>query len=422
MKQFFHQNNLHEYTKYGIQNLLATSRLTTLVQFYKRESHVTSTVLIIENKEKKKNKRTIKGEKTQDHRLHQQNCCSLQMWTNTTNTATTTTTKRIRALENCSEETYDELLRRHQTDIRLLLRQSTNTVATKSDDLLLRQKLRECYQLLTIHRATTHDVSTQLYGPFPIPSSSSPASPSDISLQPVAQRLTEDLLDIIARRKVFASTRRLCLAVMREMTDGQPPTTWSTNSTNSTTSATATTSTTSTDSTDSTDSTITNGIDFSTTYGELRATSLVPVLMQMDVGSHVLAANLLNFVMWLDNANVTTRGASLACIARMAEEHRIVLNATGGVIEMVEAKLTEHLIQTTLRSGTRHSSTSVLATAFGLLSGGQPDIVAAEDQDGTPGREFFTVLNTVPHETHRYLGMQVSHVHWFSTIRTWLTR
>ena len=66
MKQFFHQNNLHEYTKYGIQNLLATSRLTTLVQFYKRESHVTSTVLIIENKEKKKNKRTIKGEKTQD--------------------------------------------------------------------------------------------------------------------------------------------------------------------------------------------------------------------------------------------------------------------------------------------------------------------------------------------------------------------
>lgn len=101
-----------------------------------------------------------------------------------------------------------------------------------------------------------------------------------------------------------------------------------------------------------------------------------------------------------------------------------MVEATGGVIEMIEAKLSERLLRTSLTSGARHSTSSgVLATAFGLLSGGsgQPNRVIAEDPDGSPARgDYFTVMNTIPHATHRYVGMQVSHVHWFSTVRKWL--
>ena len=323
--------------------------------------------------------------------------------------------RRLRALESCPDESYDELLRRHQTDIRLLLRRSTapdnnnsnnnnnnnhspsssSSSSATTDDIQFRAKLRECYQLLTVHRTTTNDVSSRLL-------SFEDFDDIDTGLGPVTQRLTNDLLGCLTSKTTFTSsssaTRSLCLSALRELTDGEPPESWS----------------------DTTEA-LNGGVDFAATYGELRATSLVPLLLQMDVGSRILRANLLNCVIWLDNADVATRSSALACVTRMAEEHRCILEETGGVVEMVEAKLSESLVRTRLRSGARHASSSVLSTAFGLLSGTQTmDATYAEDPDGTTGREFFTVLNTIPHETHRYVGTQVSHVHWFSTVRKWL--
>lgn len=220
--------------------------------------------------------------------------------------------------------------------------------------------------------------------------------------------MTNDLLGIATQRTIFTSTRRLCLAVLKETTDGCSPDSWEITKVRESGQVEGGV----------------EGIDFTTSYGERRATSLVPLLMQVDCGSRVFQSNLMNFIMWLDNANSSTRSSSLACIVRMAKEHRQILEATGGVIEMIEAKYAERMLQTTLISGNRHSSDGVLATAFGLLSGGnvQKDYVMAVDPDGSTGRgNFFTVLNTIPHETHRYVGMQVSHVHWFSTVRKWLT-
>ena len=42
------------------------------------------------------------------------------------------------------------------------------------------------------------------------------------------------------------------------------------------------------------------------------------------------------------------------------------------------------------------------------------------EPDGTPARDFFTVLNTVPSATHDYSVDQLTNVHTFSVLYGWL--
>ena len=297
-------------------------------------------------------------------------------------------------------------------------------------ELVLRASLRKCYQLLIIHRRGLSDVATILE---PVMTQ----NPNKRNLDLAVSRLMEDLEFILTEcRDVTSRTQTLCVALLRELSFGKLPPKWQRSRSKS------------------------KGINLVETYGEQRAASLVPLVLELPCNSaaaleafpeedtdgyigrseldynnlsskeesdskpprkeeSMLHANILNYLIWLDSSDSLLRGAALASLLRLAQTSpQILQTAVPGIIEAIEAKLRAHLLRTSLLSGARHSTSGVLAR-LGIL-GTEPDLVPSSNPNGTAARTFFTVLSTVPEETHRYRARQITHVHWFSLLRAWI--
>ena len=280
-------------------------------------------------------------------------------------------------------------------------------------ELVLRASLRECYQMLTIHKHSVTDVAAILEA------RDGGGSPRT-NLMAIVGHLSKDLEFILTEcTDVTNRTQQLCVALLRELSCGNPLAKWSLEH-----------------------SAAPAGINLADEYGEQRAVALVGLVLELPCGNPTTAdhwqrleqtdgfgtptsipakptatppsatptndlssssmfhANLLNYLIWLDSPNSLLRGAALSSLLRIAETSPHMLHeAVPGMIEAIESKLRAHLIRTSLLSGARHSATGVLAARHSRQRFRSHPI---DESNRTPARTFFTVLSTVPEETHRY--------------------